>query len=60
MDNAAKARDLVVRLSARLQGSRAPSPIDTGLDDAIITQPAARDPAMVEKLKAVAGRALSA
>ena len=60
MDNAAKARDLVVRLSAKLQGPRAASPIDTGLDDAIITQSAARDPAMVEKLSVIAGRALSA
>jgi 5'-methylthioadenosine phosphorylase len=58
MDNAAKARDLVARLAARLQGRREPSPIDTGLTDAIITAPAARDPAMVEKLKLIAGRAL--
>ncbi len=58
MDNAAKARDLVVRLSAKLQEARAASPIDTVLNDAIITQPAARDPEMVEKLRVIAGRAL--
>ena len=58
MDNAAKARDLVVKLAARLQGARPASPIDTVLNDAIITAPAARDPAMVEKLKLIAGRAL--
>ncbi len=58
MDNAAKARDLVVKLASRLQGRREPSPIDTVLTDAIITAPAARDPAMVEKLRIIAGRAL--
>ena len=58
MDNAARARDLVARLAARLQGPRAASPIDTGLKDAILTAPAARDPAMVEKLKAIIGAAL--
>ena len=58
MDNAAKARDLVVKLAARLQGAGPASPIDTVLNDAIITAPAARDPAMVEKLKLIAGRAL--
>ena len=58
MSNAAMARGLVVRLAERLQGARDASPIDTGLDDAIITAPAARDPAMVEKLKIIAGRAL--
>jgi 5'-methylthioadenosine phosphorylase len=56
--NAAKARGLVARLPARLNGARPASPIDTALDDAIITAPFARDPAMVEKLRAVAGRAL--
>ena len=57
--NAAKARGLVSRLPAKLNGPRAPSPIDTGLDGAIITAPAARDPAMVERLKAIAGRVLA-
>jgi 5'-methylthioadenosine phosphorylase len=58
-DNAAKARDLVRRLAAKLTGEREPSPIDTVLDAAIITAPEARDPAVIERLKAVAGRALS-
>ena len=56
--NAAVARDLVRRLAASLTMRREPSPIDTALDDAIVTAPAARDAAMVEKLSAVAGRAL--
>jgi 5'-methylthioadenosine phosphorylase len=57
--NAAKARGLVARLPARLSGARPASPIDTCLDDAIITAPQARDPAMIEKLRIVAGRALA-
>ena len=57
--NAAKARGLVARLPAKLAGARAASPIDTCLDDAIITAPGARDPAMIAKLVAVAGRALA-
>jgi 5'-methylthioadenosine phosphorylase len=56
--NAALARDLVRRLAQSLPARRAPSPIDTALDGAIITAPGARDPAMVETLSAVAGRAL--
>ena len=58
MENATKARDLVVRLADKLQGPRETSPIDTALNDAIITAPHARDPFMVEKLKTIAGRAL--
>ncbi len=57
-ENAAKARELVRRLAARLTGPRAASPIDTVLDTAIITAPEARDPATIERLKVVAGRAL--
>ena len=56
--NAAKAVGLVARLPAKLKGERPASPIDTGLDDAIITAPAARDPAMIARLRTVAGRAL--
>ncbi len=56
--NAAKAVGLVTRLPARLSGARPASPIDTGLDDAIITAPAARDPAMIARLRTIAGRAL--
>jgi 5'-methylthioadenosine phosphorylase len=57
--NAAKARGLVARLPAKLSGARPASPIDTCLDDAIITAPAARDPAMVKKLGAITGRVLA-
>jgi 5'-methylthioadenosine phosphorylase len=56
--NAATARDLVRRLAESLPARRASSPIDTALDGAIITASAARDPAMVEKLSAIAGRVL--
>ena len=57
--NAARARDLVVRLAHALPATRAPSPIDTCLDWALITAPEARDPALVAKLDAVAGRVLN-
>jgi 5'-methylthioadenosine phosphorylase len=57
-DNAARAQALVARLAAGLRGPRAASPIDTCLDTAIITAPDARDPAMIARLRAVAGRAL--
>ena len=56
--NAATARDLVRRLVEALPPSRAASPIDTCLDGAIITAPAARDPAMVARLSAIVGRAM--
>lgn len=59
--NGARARDTIVRLAARLaETPRTPSPIDTCLDHALITPPAHRDPALLAKLDAVAGRALSA
>lgn len=56
--NADKARNLVTHLAASLPPTRAPSPIDTVLDFALITDPAKRDPALVAKLDAVAGRVL--
>jgi 5'-methylthioadenosine phosphorylase len=59
LDNAARAKALVADLAGRLTGERAPSPIDTALNDALITAPHARDPALAEKLSVVAGRALS-
>jgi 5'-methylthioadenosine phosphorylase len=55
--NAAMAKSLVARLAAKLTGGRPASPIDTCLDSAIITAPSARDPEMMRKLDAVAGRA---
>ena len=56
---AGKAQALVRALVEDLPARREPSPIDTALDGAIVTAPAARDPAMVTKLSAIAGRALS-
>ena len=54
--NAATARRLVVALATRLPKTRAPSPIDTNLDDAIVTAPNARDPAMLARLDAILRR----
>ncbi len=56
--NAAKARAMVMALVRALPAKREASPIDTCLDSAIITARDARDPALVAKLDAVAGRAL--
>ncbi len=58
--NAEAARRLIADLVMRLGPSRQRSPlgIETTLDVAIITPPEARDPALVAKLDAVAGRAL--
>ena len=57
--NAARARDLVRRLARSLPPTREPSPIDTCLDGALITAASARDPAVAERLAAVAGRVLA-
>jgi 5'-methylthioadenosine phosphorylase len=57
--NAQTATTMVARLAAALAAQpRTPSPIDTCLDAAIITSPQHRDPALLQKLDAVAGRAL--
>ena len=57
--NADKARATVKNLAQALgQTPRTPSPIDTCLDHALITAPAARVPALMSKLEAVAGRVL--
>ena len=60
MGNADKARALVTRLPALLGSERAPCPhgCDRALEFAIITQPDARDPALMAKLDAVAGRVI--
>ena len=60
--NADKGRLLVKHAAPRLAGHRGPciKGCQTALDNAIITDPATRDPAMVEKLDAVAGRVLQA
>jgi 5'-methylthioadenosine phosphorylase len=60
--NAEKARRLVARLARDLPREHEPCPIgsDRALDSAIITAPEARDPALMAKLDAVAGRLLRA
>ena len=58
--NADKGRDLVKRLPALLGAARhdCPQGCDKALEFAILTRPEARDPALVAKLDAVAGRVL--
>lgn len=58
--NAANARELVKRVAVKIGPERKASPlgIETVLDTAVITQPDARDPELVAKLDAVAGRVL--
>ena len=59
--NSAKAKDLVRHLAEAVSKTpRTPSPqgIERALDGAIITAPGARDPALLGKLDAVAGRVL--
>ncbi len=60
MGNADKARGLVKRLPALLGADRAlcPHGCDRALEYAILTAPGSRDVAMIEKLRAVAGRVL--
>lgn len=57
-DNAGKARQTIVELARLLPERREASPIDTCLDVALVTAPDARDPALLAKLDAVAGRVL--
>jgi 5'-methylthioadenosine phosphorylase len=56
--NGGTARRLVTELARSLPEERTPSPIDTCLDDAIMTAPSARDPAMLAKLDAIGRRVL--
>ncbi|MDT8327753.1 MAG: S-methyl-5'-thioadenosine phosphorylase [Roseovarius sp.] len=60
MGNADKGRDMVRRLPALLGADRAPCPhgCDRALEFAILTAPEARDPALIARLDAVAGRVL--
>jgi 5'-methylthioadenosine phosphorylase len=60
--NAEKARRLVTRVAPKLGPQRAPSPlgVEHVLDTAFITSPEKRDPALIAKLDAVAGRVLKA
>ena len=54
--NGALARAMVANFIAALPKSRDPSPIDTALDDAVITSADEHDPAVMAQLDAVAGR----
>ena len=57
--NADNARKLVMRVAPKLGPERSPRPdIDTVLDTAFITAPEKRDPTVMAKLDAVAGRVL--
>jgi 5'-methylthioadenosine phosphorylase len=60
MENAANAQRLVGRLARDFPREHEPCPIgsDRALDSALITAPEARDPALLQKLDAVAGRVL--
>ena len=60
--NANKAKGLVARLAKDFPREHEPCPIgsDRALDSAIITAPEARDPELLKKLDAVAGRILRA
>lgn len=61
-ENRDKAQRLIDRLARSFPREHEPCPIgsDTALDYALITAPEARDPALVKKLDAVAGRVLNA
>jgi 5'-methylthioadenosine phosphorylase len=60
MANAEKAKQLVARLARDFPRKHEPCPIgsDRALDNAMITAPEARDPELLKKLDAVAGRVL--
>jgi 5'-methylthioadenosine phosphorylase len=62
MANAEKAKLLVARLAKEFPRQHEPCPIgsDRALDTALITAPEARDPELLQKLDAVAGRVLRA
>lgn len=61
-ENADKAKRLVARLAADFPAERVPCPAGShnALDNALITAPTMRDPALLAKLDAVAGRVLKA
>jgi len=60
VDNADRAKRLVSRLAREFPREHEACPVgsDRALDNALITQPDARDPALMKKLDAVAGRVL--
>ena len=59
-DNAGRAAALLARLIGDFPAEHEPCPVrsDRALDTAIMTAPDMRDPALVEKLKGIAGRVL--
>ncbi len=59
-ENSGRAQRLFARLARDFPAERVPCPVgsDRALEGAILTQPAARDPALVAKLRVVAGRVL--
>jgi 5'-methylthioadenosine phosphorylase len=59
-DNSERAKRLVARLAVDFPREHEPCPIgsDRALDTALITAPEARDPELIKKLDAVAGRVL--
>jgi 5'-methylthioadenosine phosphorylase len=61
MSNADKARDMVKKLAPRLQGDTGAAACGcrSALEHALITPPEARDPELVQRLDAVAGRLLN-
>jgi 5'-methylthioadenosine phosphorylase len=59
-DNVGEARLMIEHFVKALPAWREPCMIDTALDGAIITAPAARDPAVIKKLQAISPRAFSA
>jgi 5'-methylthioadenosine phosphorylase len=59
-ENAENSRIVLRAVATSFGPNREPSPIDTALEFAFITAPEKRDPALVAKLDAVAGRVLKA
>jgi len=59
-ENRGKAQRLFARLARDFPAEHLPCPVgsDRALDGAILTQPAARDPELLAKLKTIAGRVL--
>lgn len=59
-DNASKVAGLLTRLLSEFPAEHEPCPVrsDCALDGAIMTAPSARDPEVLRKLDAVAGRVL--
>jgi 5'-methylthioadenosine phosphorylase len=60
LSNAERAKRLVARLARDFPREHEPCPVgsDRALDTALITAPEARDPELLTKLDAVAGRVL--